>query len=279
MDPQRPARGQADDERADGGRGVEGAQRRAAELAGGQRREQRQRHPEDHRHEVDDIGPDQLLAAARVAEALDDGSPGRRFGVVARRYRSHRHEAGERCQEARRVDAEGGHRARGPDQHAADRGADDHAKAAAQLGQRRHGRELVRRHQPRRHRVERGTLQAVEGRHQAGGQVEHRDRRLGERGVGHQRQAGGHQADLGGDHQAPAIHPVRQRAADERRQQQRHQLHDAEDADREAGVRQGVHLPRQRHVGDHRAEEGHELSGIEQAEVPPAQGTEVHGAD
>ena len=111
----------------------------------------------------------------------------------------------------------------------------------------------------------------------AGGEVEHRDRRLRPRGVRHQRQAAGHQADLGGDHQAPAIHPVRQRAADERRQQQRHQLHDPEHADREAGVRQRVHLPRQRHVGDHRAEEGHRLGGVEQAEVPPAEGTEIHG--
>ena len=42
------------------------------------RREQRDRHREQHRVDVDEVGPDQVLAAARVAPALGDPGEARR---------------------------------------------------------------------------------------------------------------------------------------------------------------------------------------------------------
>ena len=69
------------------------ARRRAGRARGPpsrsrQRREQRQRHAEDHRDEVHDVGADQLLAAARVAEALDASRA--RLGGSASSRRRHR---------------------------------------------------------------------------------------------------------------------------------------------------------------------------------------------
>ena len=70
VDARRPAAGQAGDERAHRGRGVEQPEDARPAQPLGEGGEQRQRHAEDHRHEVDDVGADQLLPAARVAEPL-----------------------------------------------------------------------------------------------------------------------------------------------------------------------------------------------------------------
>ena len=278
MDARRPARRQAGDQRADRRRGVERPERGAAEASGGERREQRQRHPEDHRHEVDDVGADQLLAAARVAEALDDRAPGRRLGVVARRHRAHRDEAGERGEEAGGVDAEGRDGAGRPDQDAADRRPDDHAEAAAEGAQRRRRGNLVGRNQPRRHGVERRPLQAVEGRHQPGGEVEHG------------RPTAPARAALAISARQPAIRPISVAITSRRRSIQSASAPPTNAvsssgtssttpriADREAGAGQGVHLPGQRHVGDHRAQERHGLGGVEEPEVAAAERAQVHG--
>ena len=79
----RPAAGQAGDQRAHRGRGVEQAEHAGPPSRLGQRREERERHAEDHRHEVDHVGPDQLLPAAGVAEALADALEARALGAFA----------------------------------------------------------------------------------------------------------------------------------------------------------------------------------------------------
>ena len=79
MHPPEPAGEQRTDQRAGGERGVEhpGGLRPAAEDLLGERREQRPRHREDHRDEVDDEGHEQHLPGAQEAQPLQHaGRPG-----------------------------------------------------------------------------------------------------------------------------------------------------------------------------------------------------------
>ena len=76
-------------------------------------------------------------------------------------------------------------------------------------------------------------------------------------------------------HQQPAVERVRQRAAHQRHGQDRHELADAQRADRERRAGQVVHLERQRDERDHRAEERDELPEEQQPELAAAQRGEV----
>ena len=111
-----------------GGPGRAGPPRRSDE--GG---EERQRHAEDHGHEVHDVGADQLLPAARVAEAFehaaqarasaDSGGTARRGSSGPRRTRRRR---------SARSKSVGGGEAGRSDQRAAQGRPGDHADAAAE---------------------------------------------------------------------------------------------------------------------------------------------------
>ena len=77
------------EQRADGGRGEEQAQRAGAAQVGGDGREERLGHPEEHRHDVDGVRADELGTRAGVVGALDgsgacSGARPRRGGGTAR---------------------------------------------------------------------------------------------------------------------------------------------------------------------------------------------------
>jgi hypothetical protein len=89
-------------------------------------------------------------------------------------------------------------------------------------------------------------------------------------GVPREERAAQAEADVGGEHDPPAVHPVREGAADERGGEQRHQLRRAQQPDGERRLRQPVHLVGQGHVRDHAAQVGDELRGEEPPEVAMA---------
>jgi hypothetical protein len=82
-------------------------------------------------------------------------------------------------------------------------------------------------------------------------------------------------AQLREHHKQPPVERVRQRPADQRDGEDRHELADPERTDRERRAGQVVHLERQRDEGDHRAEERHELPEEQQPELAAAQRGEV----
>ncbi len=88
------------------------------------------------------------------------------------------------------------------------------------------------------------------------------------------------EAHVGRDHEPAAIDGVGEGAAHERGQQQRPELGQPQEADRERRMGQRVHLVRQGDVGDHAAQKRHELGGVEQPVVAvPAKRGEVHRAE
>jgi hypothetical protein len=71
---------------------------------------------------------------------------------------------------------------------------------------------------------------------------------------------------------------VGERAAQQRRDEERHELHDAEETDHERRAGQLVHLERDRDVRDHRPRERDALADVEQPELAvPPQRTDVDG--
>ena len=74
---------------ADGLGGVQQAEQLRPAVAVGDRGEQRDRDPEQHRVDVDGVAADQLLARAGVAPALADPREARRRGLRRRRDRAH----------------------------------------------------------------------------------------------------------------------------------------------------------------------------------------------
>jgi hypothetical protein len=77
-----------------------------------------------------------------------------------------------------------------------------------------------------------------------------------------------HQRHLAAEHQQPPVEVVGQRAADERHEQQWHQLAHAEQPDQQRIVGDDRHLVRDGDVGDERAEPRHTGRREHQPEVP-----------
>ena len=258
----RPARGEAGHERPHRGRGVEEAEHPRSAQALGERGEQRERHAEDHGHEVHDVGADQLLAAARVAEALAApqarllGSPGAGRSAWPRSRQGE--QVGERPPRRppplrRRPRARRRGRAR------------DHAHAAAER------RPARPRPASRPWSTSRGVSASRDGRCRPLRADMRPPPRRGaategcvERRVQHQQRAARHEADLREDHHAAPVHGVGEGAAHEGGDEQRQQLGQAEQAHGQARAGEPVHLPGQGDVGDHAAQEGDELRGEEQ---------------
>src|SRR6185369_597772 len=71
------------EERAGGGGGREPPERGRAAPPLGERGEERDRHPEEHRDEVDGVHAEDLLPARRVAKALADRREGDARGALA----------------------------------------------------------------------------------------------------------------------------------------------------------------------------------------------------
>src|SRR6202011_6373505 len=83
----RPAAGRKKQERAQSRRGIQQAEHAWPTKSLRDRREQGQRHAKGHRDDVDDVGADQLRAAPRVAEALDDTPKAWALRIDRRWYR------------------------------------------------------------------------------------------------------------------------------------------------------------------------------------------------
>ena len=247
-----------------------------AAVAGGDGREQRDRHREQHRVDVDEVAAHQVLAAARVAPALRDPRDARRRRVGRRRHRAHPCQRDERDEERRRVDRVGRAQAGARDQDAAERRPGDLAGVAAEALERGRRGQLLARHQARHHRVERGPLQPAGRRHPGRDEEQDPDLRLGEQRVGDQRESEREQRGVGDQHEPAAVVRVGQRAAEQRRDQQRGQLREPEQPDDERRASQVVDLERDRDEGDHRARERDGLARVEQPELAvPAQRPDV----
>ena len=78
------------------GRGVEEPQHLGPAVLRGDRREERDRHPEEHRDHVDAVAPQELLPAPGVLHPLDDALDARGNRVRRRRYRTHEREGEDR---------------------------------------------------------------------------------------------------------------------------------------------------------------------------------------
>ena len=97
-----------------------------------------------------------------------------------------------------------------------------------------------------------------------------------ERGEG-ERTAAQAEADLRREHHPAAVHGVRESAADEGGQQQRHQLGETQQPHLQRGMGELEHLIGKGHVRHHRAQKGDELGGVQRPEVAVApEGSQVH---
>ena len=97
-----PAARERHDHRPDRRRRVEDAEHLRPAQVVRVGREQRHRHPEEHGDEVHAVRAEELLAAARVADALDYAADARPLRPGRRRNRAHEREHDEREREGRR---------------------------------------------------------------------------------------------------------------------------------------------------------------------------------
>ena len=166
--------------------------------------------------------------------------------------------------------------AEGRDAHAGERGADDRRRRAAQRHQRGHRGLVVGADEPRRHRLQRRRVEAVDRRHEGRDDEQRGDARVRQQRVAHQRERAEQEQRLRRQQQPPPVDRVGDRPAPERRRHERNELHDANQAHRRRRLRQLVHLHGQRHVRHERAEGADPLADEQQAEVAvPAQRGEV----
>jgi len=277
MDAGSPAAGEARGKRSNRGRRIEKADHRWTAESIGDRRKKRERHAEDHRDEIDDIGTDQFLTAARVFESLDDGGDAWLFGVLGRRHRADHRQARQRRRVRRHIDEiRDGQPAR-CDQQSAHGRPGDHTDAAAHDRERCGRRQLVLLDEARNQRLDRGTLQPADGGHPRRNEIQEQRGRPPHRDDRECGTAGG-ERHVGDDRDTAPVHGIRHRPADEGSGEERHELDESEETHRKRGSGEPVHLVRQRDVGDHRADERHELRGVQQAIVAVAERGQVHVA-
>ena len=277
MDLACPAARRREEERADGRSGVEKSEHLGSAELLGDGGEQGHRHAEEHRRHVDEVGADQLLAAAGVANPLDDAAQAWPLGVDRGRDGAHEAETRQADEERADVRQVRERQAEDGDEDAADRRPEDLAQRAPYRSQRGCGRELILLNEPREHGVEGGALEGVEHSPRGGHHEQQPDLRVGQGRVACQRQAAGHQGRLAEKHHGPAVAGVGQGAADEGEGEDGRELKHAKRPDKEHAVGQLVDLVRKRDRRDHRAEEGDEAADEQETEVAvPAQGRDVH---
>ncbi len=146
-----PAREERPDEGADPGRGDEQpeARRTGIEDVQGEHREQRRRHAEDHRVEVDDERAEDRPPVARVAQALADRLEAGPRHHPDRGQRRDRREGHQRGDERQQVDGVGAGQPDRRDEHAADGRADDRGELEVELAEGDGRRQPLRRDHPR----------------------------------------------------------------------------------------------------------------------------------
>jgi hypothetical protein len=241
--------------------------------------EQRARHPEGHRRDVDHERAHQRAVAAHEAQALGDRAPdgeGR-----ARRHRTHlaQRQRGEEGDEERpgvdrvgRADAEPG------DQQPARARADDRGDLREPEVQRQRGAQPLGTGEPRHHRRPRDVDDGAGPREQPRQHEDEDDRRLlGERDRGEPGDDQ-HLRELGRQQQPPAIDAVGDRTAQQRRGDQRAELHDAQQPDERRRVREHVHLVRDGDQRRLRAERRERLTEQDEPQIARfAHGGQVDG--
>ena len=237
------------------------------EHLGGQRREQHDGHGHEHRDDVDQVGAEQVATAHRVADALDDPGEARRRRGRTRGVGAHRREQDGGGDQTGDVDGERRRHTGGRDQHPAQGGAGQLTHVAAQAGQRHRGGQLVVAHGAGDQRLTARALQRLRHRQQRPDGVDGPQARAGQGRVDQQQRGQRHLGDAGAHQHRPTVDVVGQRPAVQPEHQQRQQLDEPHQADREARAGELVELERQRDVADHPAEVEHRAGTEQQPEV------------
>ena len=164
MDPRGPAGERGREQRPDGLSGVQQSQELwLPEHLVRERREKHDRHGEQHRDQVDDVGAQQVSAAEGVAQALLDPAEAGRLGLADVRVAAHRGVEHGGDEQADDVDEEAPARAERRHQHAADRRADEDARLHAEAAECVGGHDLVVPNGAREQRLARRALESRRG--------------------------------------------------------------------------------------------------------------------
>ena len=258
------------------GRRPQQADHRRPAVALRERREERERHPEEHRVDVDHVGAEQLLARGRVLDALEHAAQARRLRVRRWWRRAHQREGGEREHEGADVDRVRGGHARRRDDHPGQRGPSDLGDARQRPVDRGRGLQLVALDQPGEQRVQRWSQDGLRGGEQCRRDVEHPQLRGRDERVDQQRDRDERGRELGAEDQPPAVEGVGQRAADERQHDDRDELGGAQQADGERGVGEGEDLHEQGDLRERAAQQRDRVAADHQPQVAaPAQQRQV----
>ena len=121
-----------------------------------------------------------------------------------------------------------------------------------------------------------GPLDPVEAGGQPGDDEQHPELRVRQEAVEEQHPGRGHHPELAQEHHAAAVDRIGERAADEGHDEDRHELGEGDQADRERGAGELERLEGHGHERDHRPEKRDRLAEEEQPEVSvPPQRAEV----
>ena len=238
--------------------------------------EERLRHPEDHRVEIDDERGEDLGPAAREPEPLHHGLESGPDHALQRRDRGDDHEGGQGRAVGDGVDEVGAGWPDGRDQQATDRGADHAGSLGSRLVESdRHGQAFAG-DEPRNGRGACRLVDGGDGRGQECHPVDQHDRGVRNDGEYRERGAGQRQDRLRQEQQPAAVDGVGDRAAVQREGDQRHQLDHRERTDRQGRAGRQPQLVGQRDDRDLAAGRTHHLAQPDQAEVAiPAQWLQV----
>src|SRR6266545_4689718 len=229
-------------------------------------REQRRRHPEDHRVGVDEEETQDDRLAADVTEAGGDRAQAWPIGIVPG------HQGRQECDGRNRrrvgdcvtevdpleVDV--------LDQEPSNRGPADGAELRRDAVQRGRCHEVRLVDELRRHRTLRPDADAEGRRDQELEREQRPDPRVRDRSIRGEAEAPADHADLLHEHQPAAVDRVGNRPADYRQRQQRDEVREGDQPDRERRSRELVDLVREHDLGDLRADEGDALPEPEPAE-------------
>ncbi len=150
-------------------------------------------------------------------------------------------------------------------------GARDRGCGAAQRRECGHGGELAGLDELLRDRLERRPMETVDCGHERGDHEQQQRRSaLRQQRVHDERERAERHQRLAAQQQLAPVERVGERAAPERGERERNELHAADQAYGRRGLREREHLHRQRDVGDERAERAHELADEHEAEVAVA---------
>ena len=247
--------------------------RARVEDAHREHREERARHPERHRAQVDEERAGERPVGADEAQPLADRGEHTRLHLVGGALGALRELGRERVggddhrQAARGVDHVRGADPERGDEDAAERRPDHHRQVVQAEAERERAAQLIGRDQVRHDRGGDHVLERAEARHHARQHEQHRDRRRPRERHDRERGRARHEPGLDEQQQVAAVVAVGERAAPQRHRHQRDELDRAEQAGEERRVRERVDLERQRHQRGLRADRGHEVAQHQQPQI------------